>query len=221
MLERGWLGERPSRRSPRRWGACSPWRSRASTKRSPSRPSTPRRWRCARSRCSSTSSASPGPRSAGGLLYVERLTDELEAEARRLIEHIDDLGGAVAAIESGFYQQLIGDEAYERECRIAAGEEVVVGVNRYADGRPPARAVRRAARPGLASAHGGWRPCGPSATRARSTRRSPRLLEVARGSENSMPAMIAAVDAEATLGEICGTLRQVFGDYRPAVAAQI
>ena len=48
-----------------------------------------------------------------------------------------------------------------------------------------------------------------------------RLLEAARGSENAMPAIIAAVDAEATLGEICGRLREVFGDYRPAVATQI
>src|SRR4029079_15738269 len=73
----------------------------------------------------------------GGSWHVEKLTDELEAEARRLIEHIDELGGAVAAIESGFYQQTIADEAYARERRIAAGDDVVVGVNRYADEAAP------------------------------------------------------------------------------------
>ncbi|HEY7259480.1 MAG TPA: methylmalonyl-CoA mutase family protein [Gaiellales bacterium] len=157
----------------------------------------------------------------GGSWYIERLTDELEAEARRLIEHIDELGGAVAAIESGFYQQTIADEAYAREQRIAAGEDVVVGVNRYADKAAPLP-ERFDVPADLAS---GQR---ESLDRLRAERDRDavdaalgRLVDAAGGEANAMPAIVAAVEAEATLGEICGALRQVFGDYRPAVAAQI
>jgi methylmalonyl-CoA mutase, N-terminal domain len=157
----------------------------------------------------------------GGSWYVERLTDQLEAEARRLIDHIDELGGAVAAIESGFYQQVIADEAYERERRIAAGEDVVVGVNRYADEAAPLP-ERFDVPPDLA-AH---QREALSALRSERDRTAVdgalrRVVDAARGDESAMPAIIDAVDAEATLGEICGALRQVFGDYRPAMAAQI
>jgi methylmalonyl-CoA mutase, N-terminal domain len=157
----------------------------------------------------------------GGSWYVERMTDDLETEAGRLIAHIDELGGAVAAIEAGFYQQTIADEAYARERRIAAGEDVVVGVNRYADAAAPLP-ERFDVPADLAS---GQR---AALERLRAERDQTavdhalgRLADTAAGEENAMPAIVAAVEAEATLGEICGALRQVFGDYRPAVAAQI
>ena len=69
----------------------------------------------------------------GGSWHVEELTDRLDREARELIDHIDSLGGAAAAIEAGFYQRVISDEAYERERRVASGEDIVVGVNAYVD----------------------------------------------------------------------------------------
>jgi methylmalonyl-CoA mutase N-terminal domain/subunit len=157
----------------------------------------------------------------GGSWYVERMTDDLETEAGRLIAHIDELGGAVAAIEAGFYQQTIADEAYARERRIAAGEDVVVGVNRYADAAAPLP-ERFDVPADLAS---GQR---AALERLRAERDQTavdhalgRLADTAAGEENAMPAIVAAVEVEATLGEICGALRQVFGDYRPAVAAQI
>jgi methylmalonyl-CoA mutase N-terminal domain/subunit len=157
----------------------------------------------------------------GGSWHVEKLTDELEAEARRLIEHIDELGGAVAAIESGFYQQTIADEAYARERRIASGEDVVVGVNRFADEAAPLPErfdvpadIASGQREALANLR---------ATRDQDTVDGALgdLADAAGSEANAMPAIVAAVEAEATLGEICGALRQVFGDYRPAVAAQI
>jgi methylmalonyl-CoA mutase N-terminal domain/subunit len=157
----------------------------------------------------------------GGSWHVEGLTDRLEREARELIGQIDDMGGAVAAIETGFYQRVIADEAYERERRVASGEDVVVGVNAFVDDTavlperfdvPPQLAADqrrrletlRAERDGAAVA---------SALAA--------LQGAAAGTENLMPAIIAAVSAEATLGEICATLRSQFGAYRPASAAQI
>jgi len=157
----------------------------------------------------------------GGSWHVEQLTDRLEQEARDLIRQIDDMGGAVTAIETGLYQRVIADEAYERERRVASGEDVVVGVNAFVDDTavlperfdvPPELAADqrrrletlRTERDGAAVA---------SALAA--------LEGAAAGAENLMPAIIAAVSAEATLGEICATLRSRFGAYRPASAAQI
>jgi methylmalonyl-CoA mutase N-terminal domain/subunit len=157
----------------------------------------------------------------GGSWHVERLTDELEAQARRLIDHIDEMGGAVAAIEAGFPQQVIADEAYARELRVASGEDVVVGVNAYTEGPAPAP-ERFDVPPSLAE---------DQRARLDALRRERdgdavaaalgALAEAARGDGNVMPVIVTAVAAEATLGEICGALREVFGAYRPAAAAQI
>jgi methylmalonyl-CoA mutase, N-terminal domain len=157
----------------------------------------------------------------GGSWHVERLTNELEAEALRLIEHIDELGGAVAAIEAGFYQQTIADEAYARELRLAAGEEIVVGVNAYVEGDAP-QPERFDVPAGLADEQ-----CAAVRT-VRHTRDATAaeaaLAHVrtdAAADVNLMPAVVGAVRAQATLGEICGALRAVFGEYRPSSAATI
>ena len=73
----------------------------------------------------------------GGSWYVEQLTDRLEADARALMDEIEQLGGAVAAIEQGYYQQLIAEEAYRKHQRIADGEDIVVGVNAFRDEDEP------------------------------------------------------------------------------------
>jgi methylmalonyl-CoA mutase, N-terminal domain len=157
----------------------------------------------------------------GGSWHVERLTNRLEHEARELIDHIDSLGGAAAAIEAGFYQQVIADEAYAREQRVASGEDIVVGVNAYIDDSEPqperfdvppqlAGDQRRRLEALRADRDGG----GVEAALAALTGR-------AAGDENLMPSILDAVRAEATLGEICSALRKVFGAYRPASAAQI
>jgi methylmalonyl-CoA mutase, N-terminal domain len=157
----------------------------------------------------------------GGSWHVERLTSELEAEARRLIEHIHDLGGAVAAIEAGFYQQTIADEAYAREQRLASGEDVVVGVNAYADeaARQPERfdvpaGLAQGQRRALAELRSSRD--GEAVARALAA-----LEDAAAAAGTLMPAVLEAVRVDATLGEICGALRAVYGEYRPASAAQI
>jgi methylmalonyl-CoA mutase N-terminal domain/subunit len=157
----------------------------------------------------------------GGSWYVGQLTDRLEADARALMAEIDRMGGAVAAIERGFYQQLIADEAYAKEQRIASGEDVVVGVNAFVDDSAPAP-ERFDVPPELE------RESREKLERLRSERdaqvvdaRLAELAEVARGSGDLMPPLLEAVRADATVGEICGALRGVFGEYRPAVAMQI
>jgi methylmalonyl-CoA mutase N-terminal domain/subunit len=157
----------------------------------------------------------------GGSWYVEELTDRLEREATRLLEHVEELGGAVAAIDAGFYQQTIADEAYAREQRIASGEDVVVGVNAYVE--PEKVHTERFDVPvGIAEQQ-------HALLEARRSERDGEAVEAAlealrreaEGTQNLMPAILGAVRAEASLGEICGTLRAVFGEYRPASAAQI
>ncbi len=149
----------------------------------------------------------------GGAYFIEALTGELEEQARNLIAKIDDLGGAVAAIESGFVQHEIEEAAFEHERRVAAGERVVVGVNRYAEGEEeeielhrldPESERRQIERTQRVRADRDAR--GASATLAR-------VREAARGSENLLYPMREALGARCTVGEICEALREEFGLY--------
>ncbi|HEU5170257.1 MAG TPA: methylmalonyl-CoA mutase family protein [Gemmatimonadales bacterium] len=151
-----------------------------------------------------------------GSWYVEALTDRIEHEARRLIEEVDAMGGAAAAIERGFFQEAIARSAYELQRAQEAGEVTVVGVNRFTEDAPPPRietpdfpeleARQRArlaevkARRDAARAEAGLRAVGDAAA----------------GTTPLMPAIIDAVRARATLGEISDALRRVWGVYRPA-----
>jgi methylmalonyl-CoA mutase N-terminal domain/subunit len=155
-----------------------------------------------------------------GSYAIEALTDEIEVRAAQYIAHIDALGGAQAAIEAGYIQNEIADAAYAYQRAVERGEQIVVGVNAFtADGdeggsREILRvdpAVEAAQRERLA--------------RLRASRDSGRVRELlahletaARGGENLMPLFVVCVENEATLGEICGVLRGVFGEYRPGSA---
>src|ERR1700680_598420 len=151
-----------------------------------------------------------------GSYHVEWLTDELERRAQALLDEVDARGGAVACIESGWMQELIQDEAYRTEQAIAAGDKVIVGVNRHTETeeadppllfRPDQRIIaEQAAR---LAAH-----------RARRDQASVDVAlgavqEVASSEHSLMPRIFDAVRAEATLGEISGALRAVFGEYHP------
>jgi methylmalonyl-CoA mutase N-terminal domain/subunit len=152
-----------------------------------------------------------------GSYAVEALTNEIERRASAYIAQIDALGGALAAVESGFINSEIQAAAYAHQRAVESGEQVIVGVNQFVveeDVQPeilrvdPAiEAVQRARLAALRASRDNER---VSALRAR-------LAEAARGRENLMPLIIACVDADVTTGEICNTLREVFGEYRPAV----
>jgi methylmalonyl-CoA mutase N-terminal domain/subunit len=152
----------------------------------------------------------------GGSYFVEWLTDELERRATALLAEVDARGGAVACIESGWMQEQIQDEAYRAELAVVSGEKVVVGVNRYTESEeanPPVifRTDDRAGKQQLErlQAHREQR----DSTAVAATLE--RLQVVASGTDELMPAILDAVRADATLGEICGTLRDVFGEYQP------
>lgn len=151
----------------------------------------------------------------GGSYYIESLTNEIEEKAMAYIKKIDELGGAPEAIE--FMQKEIKDSAYRYQMDIESGKKVVIGINKFqmAYEKPknllkvdPAVAERQMAK-----------------LRALKARRDNQkvkkvlndLREAASTKENLMPLFIDAVKAYATLGEICDTLREVFGEYRQQI----
>jgi methylmalonyl-CoA mutase N-terminal domain/subunit len=153
----------------------------------------------------------------GGSYAVESLTNSLEAEADALVGRIDEMGGMVRAIESGFVQREIQESAYRMQREIESGERAIVGVNRFQEEegakipilrvdpkleREQVERLRafRAARSGDALRH---------ALNA--------VKGAAASGENLMPPIIEAVDCGVTLGEISDILRQVFGEYRESV----
>jgi methylmalonyl-CoA mutase, N-terminal domain len=151
----------------------------------------------------------------GGSYYVEWLTDRMEEEARRYFDRIDEMGGVVAGIERGFFQREIQEASFRYQRAVEAGTQKVVGVNAYTLDAPVA--VPRLKISEEARRHQSRR---LRALRARrSSRRHASALEalakVARTeSENTMPAVLDALRARATLGEIVRTFQSVFGSYR-------
>jgi methylmalonyl-CoA mutase N-terminal domain/subunit len=153
----------------------------------------------------------------GGSYYVEKLTDTLEEEARKLMDRIQDLGGTVAAITAGELQRWIGDTSYQTQRATHTGEKPVVGVNVYAgDGtqtRQPVRlfevdeSLRERQLDRLAEVR---RRRDNEAVR----RTLGALKQAAGGNENLMPYIIEAVQALATIGEISDALREQFGEYQ-------
>ena len=149
-----------------------------------------------------------------GSYYVESLTDELLAGARELIAEIDAQDGAVAAIESGWMQDRIGESAYRAQQAIERGEQVVVGVNKFNDSANGVTMPIQRIDPAIEREQ-------VSRTRAFRERRDAartqaalaEVRRVAEGTENLMPPFVEAVDAGATLGEICDVLRAVFGTH--------
>jgi methylmalonyl-CoA mutase N-terminal domain/subunit len=150
-----------------------------------------------------------------GSFFVERLTDELEAKAREWLGRVEERGGAVAAIEAGFVQGAIAENAYRKELAREAGEEVVVGVNRYAaeaeEARVPLQRIDEAAVERQVARVRAFKAAqdGAAVERALGS-----VEAAARGSDNLLPVMKGALAAGATLGQICGRLRGVFGEYR-------
>jgi methylmalonyl-CoA mutase N-terminal domain/subunit len=148
-----------------------------------------------------------------GSYYVEKLTDEVEARAQDYIDQIDRMGGAVAAIEKGFIQKEIGASAYRFQREIEKGERVIVGLNRFQTHEDrltdllkvdPEVGVKQVAR--LAELKS-------SRDNAAVQKTLAELKTAAQGTDNLMPPILKAVKALATLGEICDTLRGVFGEY--------
>jgi methylmalonyl-CoA mutase N-terminal domain/subunit len=151
----------------------------------------------------------------GGSYYIESLTNELENRAREYIARIDDMGGAVAAIESGYMQREIQNAAYAYQREVESGRRIIVGVNQFVtEDEPPAEllrvdpAIEERQRKRLAELRASREGASVQAALGR-------IEAAARSDENLMPPIIAAVRARATLGEIADAMRRVFGEYQP------
>jgi methylmalonyl-CoA mutase N-terminal domain/subunit len=154
----------------------------------------------------------------GGSYYVERLTCDLEKKAQEYIDRIEDMGGAVAAIEAGYMQREIQEAAVQKQREIESGERVIVGVNKFREDEDAPKSIFRM-NPELVRVQlerlAKLRAERDSAAAEAAVRR---LEEAAKGPENLMPAILDAVRSYATLGEICGALRRVWGEYVPPTA---
>jgi methylmalonyl-CoA mutase N-terminal domain/subunit len=150
-----------------------------------------------------------------GSYFVESLTDALEAEAMGLLDEIDVLGGAVKAIEAGFQQERIEQAAYETAKQTESHQQVIVGVNRFADAGDADVPVMTID-PELELSQVQRLTQSRSARDAAAVESSLAAVEAtARGEANLLPDMKAALEAGATLGEVSTSLRNVFGEYRP------
>ena len=152
----------------------------------------------------------------GGSWYVEALTDEIERRVLGYLERIDGRGGMIRAIEEGFPQREIADNAFDVARRKASGEHVVVGVNRFVDEGPgPAIETHRVALETERRKVDELRRLKAQRDRSEVRRRLDDLVRVAGDPvADLMPATIAAVKARATMGEIVEALRKPFGTYR-------
>jgi methylmalonyl-CoA mutase, N-terminal domain len=149
----------------------------------------------------------------GGSYYVETLTSSLENEAKKYLDEIEKIGGVIKAIESGYFQEKIGESSYRLQKEIENRERIVVGVNEFVDEeklpieifRPPADTAEKQKK---------------KLRRLKETRDNRKVEEIlkeverlAQTEENLVPVLIQAVKGYATLGEICDVLRRVFGEY--------
>jgi methylmalonyl-CoA mutase N-terminal domain/subunit len=152
-----------------------------------------------------------------GSYYIESLTDQIEQKAVEYINKIDELGGAAKAIDRGYVQKEIQDSAYKYQKEIEAGDRIVVGMNKFQ--------IKEATQKGLLRVD----PIvGELQKEKLSKLRKERdngkvsealkaLKEGAKGDDNLMPLILDSVKAYATLGEICGVLREVFGEYQQSI----
>ena len=150
----------------------------------------------------------------GGSYYVEALTTRIEEEARALIAEVERQGGMVRAIESGWVQGQIAEAAWQHQRAVERGDRPVVGVNRFVEEEQLTvdihRHLEEAAEQEIAALQ---------RLRAERDAHAVRcslddLRVAARGSANLVPLLVETVKTYATIGEICGVLREVFGEYR-------
>ncbi|RJP76688.1 MAG: methylmalonyl-CoA mutase [Candidatus Zixiibacteriota bacterium] len=149
-----------------------------------------------------------------GSYYIEHLTDRLEQEAAALTARIEEMGGAVKAVEEGFFQREIAAQAWRTQKAMETGDKIVVGVNAYQADASRVETILRVdpavVRTQLARLDQFKRDRDPQAVHAILGR----LEAAARGSENLMPVILEGVERRATLGEISDALRRAWGEYR-------
>ena len=152
-----------------------------------------------------------------GSYYVENLTNEMEKSTMEYFRTLDDMGGAITAIEKGFFQKEIADSAYEYQKEVDEKRRILVGVNDYTtEEKQPIKVLRvdpKVEEEQVASLH--------KLKRERDNKKVNEMLEklhyAAERDENLMPIIIDAVKAYATIGEICDVLRKIYGEFKELI----
>ena len=149
-----------------------------------------------------------------GSYYVEYLTNEIEKRVIDYIEEIDEMGGAPAAIEAGYIQKKIQEGAYRYQKEIESGERILIGVNKFKVDEPVSMKLQRVDPQVEKDQLEKLRKIKMTRDNGKVKFLLEKLMETAKGDANLMDPILDAVKAYATLGEICGTLREVFGEYK-------
>jgi methylmalonyl-CoA mutase N-terminal domain/subunit len=154
----------------------------------------------------------------GGSYYLEWLTDKMEEETRKYFDRIEQYGGVIPAIEKGFFQREIADASYRLQQEIDRGDRTIVGVNKYQLDEPIEIPILAMDEKGEEIQKNRLKKLRQDRDNERMERALERLRRAAEGDENTMPYILECVHAYATLGETCGVLREVFGEYEePAI----
>jgi methylmalonyl-CoA mutase N-terminal domain/subunit len=150
----------------------------------------------------------------GGSWYLEHLTDDLDRGAHKYFEKIDEMGGMISAIERGYPQAEIGRSSYDYQRRVESGDAVVVGVNHFRIEEEQPIDTLRIGEAATRAQCAQLRRVREERSDAAAHRALDRLRNAAESHDNLMPFLLEAVKSYATLGEICGSLRQVFGVWQ-------
>ncbi|HAA03489.1 MAG TPA: methylmalonyl-CoA mutase [Syntrophobacteraceae bacterium] len=150
-----------------------------------------------------------------GSYFMEAMTDKIEAEIDDYIKKIDAMGGTLTAIEQGYIQKEIQNSAYRFQKEIEQNERVYVGINKYTMEEPPPTGLLKVDMSVGDVKAAELKKFRAARDQAKWKAALDKLREVSKTSENVMPAVIEAVKAKATVGEICHVWRDVFGEYRP------
>jgi methylmalonyl-CoA mutase N-terminal domain/subunit len=149
----------------------------------------------------------------GGSFFVEAQTDRIEQQAYDYFRRIEEMGGVLPAIEKGFFQSEISDAAYRYQREIDAGERKIVGVNAYAEKTPLTIPILEMDPQGYERQVSRLEEVRQTRDNGRVGQALDKLRIACQGTENSMPYIMEAVHAYATLGEIIGVMKEVFGTY--------
>ncbi|MGA1847853.1 MAG: methylmalonyl-CoA mutase [Thermoplasmatota archaeon] len=150
----------------------------------------------------------------GGSYYVEWLTDKMEEETMRYFDRIEQFGGVIPAIERGFFQREIADASYKLQTEYERGKRTIVGVNKYQMEEPVEIPILKMDEEGERIQINRLKKLRAERDQGKADRALDRLRKAAEGDENTMPFILDCVHAHATLGETCGVLREVFGEYK-------
>ncbi len=149
----------------------------------------------------------------GGSWFIEKLTDEIEAEANAIFDEIDEVGGVIAAVDRGYFRRRIAESALQQSEAFDSGEAVVVGVNKYVDNdyqRIPILKIDKAVEAQQVARLKQLKQDRDAKDHRDALKR---LRQAALDNENVMPHLIAAAQANATVGEMMDTMADVFGRY--------